>query len=277
MNTIFKYSSIVFFALLLFSCEEVPEPGSIAPDIKYKNRKQFAISGMQQTIGQFEASSSSLPIQFTIASISETSGQDISSLTEELPVVQYSEPIVGGETPEELALKTDTVYKPAVAVDKFTGKIEIQQGNNIPAGEYHFNIEISNTSGSRVLTDAIIIEFKEFEIASWSRDMAQEPVIERLGDTPHQILFEGYLNGEKLHGNRIDFTKNRSAGFKGTFVNDTPEGEIWEVNFPVDYSDTYCTWKVIENNEGSETISYLSENFTFVLGRPGNYVIKLYK
>lgn len=277
MNTIFKYSSIVFFALFLFSCEEVPEPGSIAPDIKYKNRKQFAISGMQQTIGQFEASSSSLPIQFTIASISETSGQDISSLTEELPVVQYSGPIVGGETPEELALKTDTVYKPAVAVDKFTGKIEIQQGNNIPAGEYHFNIEISNTSGSRVLTDAIIIEFKEFEIASWSRDMAQEPVIERLGDTPHQILFEGYLNGEKLHGNRIDFTKNRSAGFKGTFVNDTPEGEIWEVNFPVDYSDTYCTWKVIENNEGSETISYLSENFTFVLGRPGNYVIKLYK
>ena len=104
--------------------------------------------------------------------------------------------------------------------------------------------------------------------------MTQEPIIERVGDTPYQIVFEGYLDDEKLHGDRIDFTKNRSSGFKGTFVNDTPEGEIWNVNFPVDYSNTYCTWKVIDS---LGTASYVSENFDFVLGRPGSYVIKLYK
>lgn len=277
MNKIFKYLSVVFFALALFGCEEIPDPGSIAPDIKYKNRKQFAISGMEQSIGLFETSSSTLPIQFSIVHISETSGQDFSALSEELSVVQYTGKIVGDETPEELALKTDTILMPAVSVNEYTGKIEIQEGNNIPAGEYHFDIEISNTSGSRILEDAIIIEFKEFEIAAWSRNMEQEPIIERVGDTPHQIIFEGYLNGEKLHGNRIDFTKNRWEGFKGTFVNDIPEGEIWDVKFPVDYSNTYCTWKVIEVIEGVETISFVSENFNFVLGRPGNYVIKLYK
>lgn len=277
MNKILKYISIVFFVLAVFSCTEIPEPGSIAPDIKYKNRKQFAISGMQQNIGLFEPSSSTLPIQFAIVSISETSGQDVSSLTENIPVVQYLATITGDETPEELALKTDTVLMPAVTVNEYTGQIEIREGNNIPSGEYHFDIKISNTSGSQILNDAIIIEFKEYEIAEWSRSMAQEPVIERVGDAPHQIIFEGYLNGEKLHGDRIDFTKFRSVGFKGTFANDTPEGEIWNVKFPVNYSDTYCTWKVIENVEGVETISYVSENFNFVLGRPGNYIIKLYK
>ena len=55
---------------------------------------------MQQTIGQFEASSSTLPIQFKVVSISETSGQDINSLNEEIAVVQYSKPIVGGDKDE---------------------------------------------------------------------------------------------------------------------------------------------------------------------------------
>ena len=277
MKNIIKYILVISFTLALFSCEEIPAPGSIAPDVKYKNRKQFAISGMQQNIGYFEASSSTLPMKFAIVNIYETSGQDISALTEELPVVQYNSAIVGNETPDELALKTDTVSKPAISVNTFTGQIEIQEGNNIPAGEYHFDIEITNTSGSKVLEDAIVIEFKEYEIASWSRNMVQQPVIERIGDEPHQILFQGFLNGEQLPGNRIDFTQNRSVGFKGTFVNDTSDGEIWEVNFPVDYSNTYCTWSIIETVEGEETISFVSENFDFVLGRPGNYIIKLYK
>ena len=137
-------------------------------------------------------------------------------------------------------------------------------------GEYHFDIEVSNTSGSMILQDAIIIEFKEYEVISYSRGMAQEPVIERVGDSPHQILFQGYLNGQQLHGNMIDFTFNRELGFKGTFRNDTPEGEVWDVNYPVYPSNTYCTWKIISKDEdGTETVTYVSENFNFILGRMG--------
>ena len=277
MRTFIKHTAVIMIALMAFSCVEIPDPGSIAPDIKYKNRKQFAISGMQQTIGTFETSSSTLPMTFTIASIAETDNNDVSALSEEIPVIRYTKPLVGGESAAELDLITDTVMLPAVSINEYTGQIEVQEGNNIPTGEYHFNVKIANTSGSQVLDDAIIIEFNEYEIASWSREMVQEPMIERIGDSPNQILFKGYLNGEALHGNMIDFTKNRSKGFKGTFVNDTPEGEIWDVDFPVNYSDTYCTWKIIENINGVETTSYVSENFNFVLGRPGNYIIKLYK
>ncbi len=277
MRTFLKYTMVALTAILAFSCVEIPEPGSIAPDIKYENRKQLAISGMQQNIGSFEVSTSTLPLTFNIVSTSETNGQDISALSEEIPVIQYTKTLTGSETAAELALITDTVMKPALSVNEFTGEIEIQEGNNIPAGEYHFDIKVANTSGSVVLEDAIVIEFKEYEIASWSRGMSQEPVIERVGDSPNQIIFKGFLNGEALHGNMIDFTKNRSEGFVGTFVDDTAEGEVWNVDFPVNYSNTYCTWKVVETAEGVETVSYVSENFNFVLGRPGNYVIKLYK
>ena len=257
----------------LCSCVDIPEPGSLAPDINYKNRKQYAIAGMRQIIGEFQSSSSTLPMQFEIVNISETSGKDISALTEMINVIHYTEPITGAETEEELLLKTDTVKVPALAVNEDTGQIEVQEGNNIPAGEYRFDIKVSNTSGSRTIEDAIIIEFREYELVSWSFSMAQEPVIERVADSPNQILFVGYLDGEALPGNRIDFTKSRSLGFKGIFADDTDEGEIWRVNFPVQQAETYCTWAIVDG----ETVNYVSENFNFILGRPGSYVIRLYK
>lgn len=277
MKNIFR-CFVIIMVYTLSSCVEIPQEGSIAPDVKYRNRKQIAISGTGQTIGDFEYSTSTLPMKFAIKKISETNNGDISSFSQEIPVVRYIAPIVGNETEKELRLKTDTVFLPALAINEHTGQIEIQEGNNIPVGEYHFDIEVSNTSGSMILQDAIIIEFKEYEVISYSRGMAQEPVIERVGDSPHQILFQGYLNGQQLHGNMIDFTFNREFGFKGTFRNDTPEGEVWDVNYPVYPSNTYCTWKIVSKDEdGTETVTYVSENFNFILGRMGNYVIKLFK
>ncbi len=263
----------VFAIFWLCSCVDIPEPGSLAPDINYKNRKQYAIAGMKQTIGEFQFSSSTLPLKFEIVQISETGGKDVSALSEMVQVVRYTEPITGDEMEDELLLKTDTVELPAVSVNEDTGQIEVQEGNSIPTGEYHFDIKISNTSGSKTIEDAIIIEFKEYEMVSRSAGMAQDPVIERVADSPDQILFVGYLDGVALPGDRIDFTKSRSMGFKGVFVDDTAEGEVWRVNFPVQQSDTYCTWAIVDG----EAVSYESENFNFILGRPGSYVIRLYK
>lgn len=273
----FIAASLAVYVLLVSGCVEIPGEGSIAPDISYKNRKQYAISGLEQNIGDFLTSSSTLPLRFEITNITETKGGDISALKNPLPVVRYKTAITGDESPEELALKTEIVQQPAVTINRNTGKIEVLEGNKIPSGEYRFDVQISNTSGSRVLKDAIIIEFVEFEVVSSSPGMAKTPVIERVADAPNQLLFVGYLNGEKLPGNRIDFTKNRAAGFKGTFVNDTDQGELWNVNFPVKYSDTHCSWKIIKNEAGVEQTSYVSENFNFVIGIPGSYVIRLYK
>ncbi|MBX3252699.1 MAG: DUF5007 domain-containing protein [Chitinophagaceae bacterium] len=263
--------------LLMGACTKIPQEGSIAPDINYKNRKQYAVSGLQLNIGDFNPSTSTLPLKFEIIDIRELKGSAVSALTNELPVVRYKEAIVGNESPEELLLKSDTVMVPAVRINEYTGKLEIQEGNLIPAGEYHFDIQVSNQSGSRVLTDALVVEFKEFDVTAWSSGMAKQPEIERVGDTPHQIRFVGYADGQPLSGDYIDFTKDRSAGFKGTFVNDTEDGEIWSVKFPVKESDTYCTWKTVNIVNGVEEVSYDSYNFKFVLGIPGSYVVRLYK
>lgn len=260
--------------LLVGACTKVPMEGSIAPDISYKNRKQYAISGLQQNIGNFQASTSTLPLHFEIVEVRELNGKKTEVLNENIPVVRYKEPIVGNESAAELLLKTDTVMTPAVSINPFTGQVEILEGNKIPAGEYHFDIKVANKSGDKVLKDALVIEFKEVEVKSWSSGMFKQPEIERIGDTPNQIRFVGYLNNVPLAGDQIDFTRERAAGFKGTFVNDTSEGEIWQVKFPVKESNTYCSWKI---SSSSGVVSYVSENFNFVIGLPGNYVVRLYK
>ncbi|HRO46840.1 DUF5007 domain-containing protein [Agriterribacter sp.] len=263
--------------LLMGGCTKIPQEGSIAPDINYKNRKQYAISGLGQNIGDFNASTSTLPLKFEIVNIREPNGKTVAALNNELPVIRYKEAIVGNESTEELLLKSDTVMVPAVSINEHTGKLEILEGNLIPAGEYHFDIQVSNLSGSKLLTDALVVEFKEFDVTEWSSGMAKQPEIERVGDAPNQIRFVGYLDDQPLSGDFIDFTKNRSAGFKGTFVNDTDDGEIWSVKFPVKESDTYCTWKIVEMVNGVEEVSYESFNFKFVIGLPGSYVVRLYK
>jgi len=232
---------------------------------------------LQLNIGDFQPSTSTLPLKFEIMEISEPNGKNVAALSEEIPVIRYKEAIVGNESAEELALKSDTVMVPAVSINEYTGVLEIQEGNRIPAGEYHFDIQVSNKSGIRLLKDALVVEFKEYDILSWSPGMIKQPEIERVGETPNQILFVGYLDGQPLPGDYIDFTKNRDAGFKGTFVDDTDDGEIWSVNFPVKEADTYATWKIVTDVGGVEQVTYESYNFNFVIGIPGSYVVRLYK
>jgi len=278
-NKIFQFlTAVLGYSLLLAgACTKIPQEGSIAPDVIYKNRKQYAISGLQLNIGEFQSSTSTLPLKFEVVEVREPGGKPISALSDEIPVIRYKEPLVGNESAEELALKSDTVMVPAVSINENTGVLEIQEGNRIPAGEYHFDIEVSNQSGKKLLKDALVVEFKETEVLSWSSGMAQQPEIEKVGDSPNQIRFVAYLNGQPLSGEYIDFTKDRAAGFKGTFDNDTNDGEIWKVNFPVKQADTYATWKIVTEVGGVEQVSYESYNFNFVIGIPGSYVIRLYK
>jgi starvation-inducible outer membrane lipoprotein len=278
-NRIFQFLTAVLGSTILLgtACTKIPQEGSIAPDITYKNRKQYAISGLQLNIGSFQSSTSTLPLKFEIMEIREPGGKPVSALTDEIPVIRYKEAITGNESAAELALKSDTVMVPAVSINEYTGVLEIQEGNKIPAGEYHFDIQVSNQSGSKLLTDALVVEFKEQDVISWSSGMAKQPEIERVGDAPNQIRFVAYLDGQPLPGDYIDFTKDRAAGFKGTFVDDTDDGEIWNVNFPVKEADTYATWKVVTEVGGVEQVSYESYNFDFVIGIPGSYVVRLYK
>lgn len=275
-NQFYSAALVAFGLLMAAGCTDIPKEGSIAPDINYRNRKQQATSGLAQSIGDFQVSTSTLPLYFKIANITETNGNDVSALLQEIPVIRYTKPIVGDETAEELALKTDTAQVAAVTINQHTGRLEILEGNNILAGEYHFDIEVSNSSGTRLLKDALVVEFAEYELKSWS-GMTKAPEIERVGDTPNQVLFIGHLDGVPLHGNRIDFTRDRALGFKGTFVDDTEQGEVWDVRFPVKESTTYCNWKITTDNGGTETNTYENAAFNFVLGRPGSYVIRLYK
>src|SRR5690606_21677062 len=103
MRKRFYSGALIAFGLFMAAgCTDIPKEGSIAPDINYRNRKQQAISGLAQSIGDFQVSTSTLPLYFEIVNITETNGNDASALLQEIPVVRYTKPIVGDETAEEL-------------------------------------------------------------------------------------------------------------------------------------------------------------------------------
>ena len=93
---IFQFSLLALGAALLLSsaCTKIPQEGSIAPDINYKNRKQYAISGLQLNIGSFQPSTSTLPLKVEMVEIREPGGRPVSALTNEIPVGRYEEAIV---------------------------------------------------------------------------------------------------------------------------------------------------------------------------------------
>ena len=75
-NKVFQFLMVVLGSTILFTgaCTKIPQEGSIAPDITYKNRKQYAISGLQLNIGSFQSSTSTLPLKFEIVEIREPGG-----------------------------------------------------------------------------------------------------------------------------------------------------------------------------------------------------------
>lgn len=260
------YTLIAFCTIGILGCEESDTQGTLSVDIKYKDKKQTIVTSLGDELGEFLTSKSSLPIKFEIESVTSENGSSTDALFELIEVPIYTQTITGNESEEALALKTKIANLPAVSVGEFTGKLIIREGNNIAADKYHFNIKVTNVSGSAILDDALILEVKDFDIIGFSDFQTGVPVIERVGDSPNQILFTALdENGVVIPATAIDFVAERAKGFKGIFVDDTAEGELWNVDFPVRPADTYV---------------YLNEDeryINFALGKPGSYKVTFYK
>ncbi len=257
---------VALFAICIISCEQSGTEGTLSVDIKYKDKKQTIVTGLGDKLGDFLTSKSSLPIKFEIDNVVSENGTPTDALFEMIKTPVVIHKLNGNETPAALALKTDTVMLPAVSIEEFTGKLLVLEGNHLISDTYHFDVKVTNVSGSMVLEDALILEVKDFNVLDFSDFQTGAPVIERVGETPHQILFKAYNEDmQEIPSDSIDFIGERASGFRGIFVDDTPEGELWNVDFPVRPASTYV---------------YLNGDQRFVnfaLGKPGNYKITFYK
>lgn len=247
------------------ACEQDDSSGTLSVDIKYLDKKQTTVTGLGDRLGTFLPSKSSLPIKFEIVNVTAENGSSTESIFELIDVPIFTRSINGNETPAELALKIDTVKQSAVGIEEFTGVLNVREGNQIIADKYHFDIKVSNVSGSAILKDALILEVKDFEIFGFSDFQGGAPVIERIADSPNQILFTAFDEGIVIPSDSIDFVAQRARGFEGVFVDDMPDGELWSVNFPVRRSDTFVYLK------GDQR--YID----FALGKPGSYKITFFK
>ena len=249
------------------SCEEDITVGNLAVDMKYTDQKQSVVTGIAERVGEFQFSKSSLPLTFEIINVVELNGGSTAEVFEELKVAVYSDAITNIESDEFKESKLDTVILPAVEIEKHTGQFIVHAGNNLKNGSYLFDVKITNVSGELILKEAIILEVLPHNVFDFE-NFGGTPEIERVGDTPHQILFKIHdlaNDGALIPGNKIHCLTSRETGFKGIFAGDSDEGERWDVEFPL-----LKTSSVINMDGRNATLE-------FALGVPGNYVITLYK
>lgn len=261
------YIAALFFTLSFSSCEEDITVGNLAVDMKYKDKKQTAVTGISARVGEFQFSKSSLPLTFEIVSVVEENGGSTAEIFESIKVAIYTDAVSQLESDEIKASKQDTVMLPAVEVETHTGDFIIHSGNNIQEGTYVFDMKVTNVSGEVILSEAFVLEILPYTVF-WFNNFGGTPTIERISDSPNQILFKAYdvaNNNTEITADKYDFMTDRESGFEGIFAGDTDQGELWDVQFPVWPAST----KVNINGK--------TANMNFALGVPGNYVIKLYK
>lgn len=270
MKDIKKHLQLLFaLALVLgfsWSCEEDVTVGNLAVDMKYKDQKQTVVTGLSSRVGEFQFSKSSLPLTFEIIGVVEKDGGSIAEITEEVKVPIYTQAVTLVESEDIKASKRDTVLLPAVQVEEHTGDFIIHGGNNIKEGIYTFDLKITNVSGDVDLTEAFILEVLPFTVFEFN-NFGGTPTIERVGDSPHQIIFKAYdvAADTVIMADEFHLMTSREDGFVGVFAGDTEQGEEWDVQFPVLPASTTVTF------EGKVA------RINFALGVPGKYVIKLYK
>lgn len=261
---IFIVSGFVFG--VLSSCNEDIQIGNLAVDMKYKDTKQFVITGLDARVGEFVFSKSSLPLTFEIENVTEANGGSTKELFEEIKVVIYTNASSPTDSEEMKKEKRDTVLLPALEIEKHTGIFVLHEGNKIKEGTYSFDVKITNVSGEVMLSDALVLEVLPYKIFSF-REFGGAPTIEHVADSPNQIVFKAFdlENDTIIPAENFNFMEDRSSGFEGVFAGDTPEGEIWNIEFPLKQTET----RVVINGKSM----YLN----FALGVPGKYVINMYK
>ncbi len=271
MEKVIKVISLVLCFGFLASCEDNIGEGSLAVDIKYENQRLSVVTGLPNRVGNFLSTTSSRPIEFEIVGVTAENGSNTEELFRmvETTVFAREAHTYNNESEASLALKSKVIEVPALQIEKYTGTLIVNDNNTIPSDVYHLDIRVSNVSGSRVIQDAVILEVKDFDLIDFS-NVGGKPEITRLGDTPHEIVFRGFNGETEVLSTEIDlFTSRDRNGFNGVFVNDTDEGEVWAVDFPI-----RSAWTGINIlNAAPENESFIN----FAIGRPGRYEIKVYK
>lgn len=272
-----KIILIILSAITFISCKENIKQGTLSVDMKYFDKKQEITVGFEGTMGDFFFSKSSLPVEFIVDKVYEENGGSVAELNEMLEVEEYKTAVSTNDSDEARNAKKVKVKRPALELEKYTGKLIVRKGNNILPGTYHFDVRLKNVSGEKLIKDALILKVNAFELTDLSSALGGKPEITYLGDSPEQVVFKVYkYNSESKKFEQIS-TKEHLYISKDAFeytdeaylLSDSDvDGEKWKVKFPAIF---YANFKDIDG-----------ENFTnygwakIYFGRKGSYEVKVF-
>jgi len=276
---IIKYGLIVtiLLSVLIIGCEMDLKVGTLSVDMKYYDKKQETTVGLSGVFGDFYFSKSSLPIQFEIVKIYEENGGSIAELSDLVTISVYDQKVVNGDSDLAKEMKSDSVQTEAVQINKFTGELVVHKNNKVLPGTYHFDIRLTNVSGTKLIEDALILKMNGFSMSSFSTDFGGKPEINYLGTTPEQIVFKLFkYNAEtKLFDkmSTVDHLYIKRSAFVGnddSYIqsDQDDEGEIWKLKFPISFNGDF--YDLVDN-------SYVNAGWANIdFGQPGNYEVKLF-
>lgn len=275
-NTIYYFFLTIMVFGVISGCEKDIKVGTLSVDMKYFDKKQETTVGYSGTFGNFYFSKSSLPIGFEVERVWEEDGGSIAELSELIKISVYDQAVVTGDSELAEAMKKDTVEVAAVEIDKFTGKLIVHENNNVLPGTYHFDIRLTNVSGTELLEDALILKMNAYTMNSFSTYLGGSPEITFLGDSPNQLVFKMYqYNSETQLFDKIStvdhlYIKREAFRNNSSYINDDTEegGEIWDVKYPLTFDgDIY---NIVDGE-------YVQEGWLDMdLGQSGNYEIKIF-
>lgn len=179
MKKYFKYKhfktvlAIVGVILMagIFSCEQyLPEDReNVGGDSRFTKTVYEPVLGRTTLFSEnFFQGSTSYPAQFKIVNVRRRNGDPAPELTENFPVLVWTDNYTGDETSlEEINSKRKIQYRPLLEMFPHSGQIVMWGAANSnfvrtqPDSGYVFDVELSNTGGRRYFRDLYLQPLKE--------------------------------------------------------------------------------------------------------------------
>lgn len=179
MKRVLLFFSIGMVGLSFLGCKKLPD-GNLSPLVRYEVQSFQILQGRTQVFSALNSEGSTKPFSVKLLRVynRETNEDVTTDFTKEYPVkiwTAFYDPKID-TTLELINAKRKEVMLAAITINSSSGQIQANPlTENLPLGKYKFDLEVSNTAGSRVyvgIGNFDLVTAPTFEIPTVSSTVA---------------------------------------------------------------------------------------------------------
>lgn len=154
-RTIIKGVAVVLaMSAIVIACKKVPD-GFISPNIRYEETPILVPQGIVKVSSALTLDGSAMPIKVKLLHIYDrTTGKIVDDIfNKKYPIKVWTglyDPKIDNTLEKINAKRKDSLVLP-ISINQYSGQLEANIATlNLPLGEYEFDLEVSNSAGSKV-------------------------------------------------------------------------------------------------------------------------------